>query len=121
MLALPKSQFIPFLNLSCSKTTHSPRFLLLLLVLHIIDYLLTFARLVPMALENTVGLNGHSSDGTHESKSDMIQEEFGIVTEQSDMSGGEDDIIYIQGPRFWFICASLVEPINPLNRYLPSY
>lgn len=47
--------------------------------------------------------DGHSFDRIYDPMPDKKQEQVDVATEQSKLSDGEDNIVYIQGPRFWAI------------------
>ncbi|KAI0011598.1 putative multidrug resistance protein fnx1 [Xylariaceae sp. FL0662B] len=72
-----------------------------------------------MALEAADGLHGHSLDRIHDPKRDATQETIDMDNERRKTPDGEDGIVYIHGPRFWCISASIAIMMFMTNLEVP--
>ncbi|KAI1773179.1 putative multidrug resistance protein fnx1 [Hypoxylon cercidicola] len=72
-----------------------------------------------MAHESTTNLELHPPDGIYDSMPDTMGKEANMVTEKSKLSDDEEDIVYIQGPRFWFISAAIAIMMFLTNLEVP--
>ncbi|OTA54486.1 putative multidrug resistance protein fnx1 [Hypoxylon sp. EC38] len=68
-----------------------------------------------MDVERIAWPNGHFVDGAPDLKLHVEQQEVDFTKEQPNVPGDEQDIIYIHGPRFWFISAALREKGNQVT------
>ncbi|OTA83132.1 hypothetical protein M434DRAFT_36824 [Hypoxylon sp. CO27-5] len=72
-----------------------------------------------MDVERIAWPNGHFVDGAPDLNLHVEQQEVDFPKEQPDIPKGEQDIIYIHGPRFWFISAALAIMMFLTNLEVP--
>ncbi|KAI1139297.1 putative multidrug resistance protein fnx1 [Hypoxylon sp. FL0543] len=72
-----------------------------------------------MEVEKTGRPDGHFVNGVTDPKLDVEEQGVDSVKEQSDVVNGDGEIIYIHGPRFWFISAALAIMMFLTNLEVP--
>jgi len=50
--------------------------------------------------------NGQMAGHQTETKLEAAQDDVNITKPESEMSVGQDEFVYIEGTRFWFICVA---------------
>ncbi|KAI1459634.1 putative multidrug resistance protein fnx1 [Annulohypoxylon moriforme] len=71
-----------------------------------------------MERESGIGLNGHNFDRISEPKSEVEQDELDLAIKQAENVGG-DEIVYIQGPKFYLITAAVAIMMFMVNFEVP--
>ncbi|KAI1412104.1 putative multidrug resistance protein fnx1 [Hypoxylon sp. FL1857] len=72
-----------------------------------------------MEVEKFAGPDGPFVHGGPDPKLNVEQQEVDYAKEQPNIPDGEQDIIYIKGPRFWFISAALAVMMFLTNLEIP--
>ncbi|KAI1638591.1 putative multidrug resistance protein fnx1 [Biscogniauxia mediterranea] len=72
-----------------------------------------------MTVEITSGLNGHSSDGLTDNKTDMNGEDVELTSCTPPLDDAQDNIQYIHGPRFWLISTAVAIMMFMTNLEVP--
>ncbi|KAI1078176.1 putative multidrug resistance protein fnx1 [Whalleya microplaca] len=72
-----------------------------------------------MALDTPAGLNGHSFDKISDPSLDVKPEDNDLASQKFTMPDSEDNIVYIQGTRFWAISAAVATMMFLTNLEVP--
>ncbi|KAI0914296.1 putative multidrug resistance protein fnx1 [Ustulina deusta] len=63
--------------------------------------------------------NSHVVDPEARGKSDLTSQEINTTKPESELSGGQNEAVYIHGVRFWFICVAIAIMMFLVNLEVP--